>query len=116
MMEWFECLQYSARIREHVVAEMRQCEVTHAEGSELAQRAERVTKVVCSAIQVRIERRSENGRDNPSSPKRAAILPRRNALVTSRAVSATWNVWDTTSGQLGRGELGRTSECLRISW
>jgi hypothetical protein len=92
MMEWFEWLQYSARVGEHVVAEMRQCEVAHAEGGELAQRAERVAKVVCSAFQMRIERRPENGRDDPSSPKRAAILPRCNARVTSRAVSATWNV------------------------
>jgi hypothetical protein len=99
MVERFECLQYSARIREHVVAEMRECEVAHAEGGKLAQRAERIAKVVCSAFRVRIKRRSENERDDPSSPKSAAILPRCTALVTSRGFSAIWNVWDSISGQ-----------------
>ena len=93
VVEWLGCLQYSTGIRERVVAEMRQCEVAHAEGGKLAQCGERVPEVVCSTCPVKIEGniRKMEGAD-PSRPRREATLPRRNALSTSRTVRASWNV------------------------
>lgn len=55
---WLDYFQYSARVREHVVGEMRQCEVAHTEGGEFVQCTEKVSKVMPSTWQLVLYKKS----------------------------------------------------------
>lgn len=100
MVQRFDAVEEPARVGEHVVAHVGERDIAHTECGELAQCAERVAELVAPVRTWRaVTGRMTPRRDetDPSIPMSAAILPRRTALMTSLAVSASSNVYSINS-------------------